>query len=225
MNNLILYHGSPEIVQTPLLEKGKTTNDYGQGFYCTEHESLACEWACTAARGGYANQYELDTAKLKILHLDQLQHPILSWLSLLLQNRIVRLSTPAMKRGKEWIVEHFPTDTSAFDVLVGYRADDSYFQFARAFLNNGLTLGQLALAMRLGNLGKQHVLKSARAFRAISFVDATWADQTVFFPLREARDKNAVEEFNKLLEAEDKDGILLRDLVDGKVPLDDERLQ
>ncbi|MBQ9068089.1 MAG: hypothetical protein IJ131_03370, partial [Eggerthellaceae bacterium] len=77
----------------------------------------------------------------------------------------------------------------------------------------------------LGNLGKQHVLKSARAFRAISFVDATWADQTVFFPLREARDKNAVEEFNKLLEAEDKDGILLRDLVDGKVPLDDERLQ
>ena len=225
METLVLYHGSPEIVQKPLLEKGKQTNDYGQGFYCTEHESLACEWACTAARGGYANKYELDATKLKVLHLDQLQHPTLSWLSLLLQNRIVRLSTPAMKRGKEWIVAHLPTDISTFDVVVGYRADDSYFQFARAFLNNGLTLGQLSLAMRLGNLGEQYVLKSSKVFKQIQFVEATWAEQTTYYPLREARDKHAVEEFNRLLEEEDEGGILLRDLVDGKVSLDDERLR
>ena len=225
MENLVLYHGSPEIVQQPLLEKGKPTNDYGQGFYCTLHESLACEWACTSARGGYANKYELDTGKLKVLHLDQLGHATLSWLSLLLQNRIVRLSTPAMRRGKDWLVKHFPTNIVSYDVVVGYRADDSYFQFARAFLNNSITFEQLSLAMRLGNLGEQYVLKSKKAFKSIRFLDATWADQTVYYPLRDARDKHALEEFNRILEEEDQGGILLRDLIEGRVSLDDERIQ
>ena len=79
--------------------------------------------------------------------------------------------------------------------------------------------------MRLGNLGEQYVLKSAKAFKKIHFIEATWAEQTTYYPLREARDKNAVEEFNRLLEEEDEGGILLRDLVDGKVSLDDERLR
>ena len=108
MSTLTLYHGSPVIVQQPLLEKGKTTNDYGRGFYCTEHESLACEWACTSARGGFANKYSLETNDLSFLHLDRLQYPTLSWLSLFVQNRIVRLSTPTMRRGKEWLIKHLP---------------------------------------------------------------------------------------------------------------------
>ena len=33
----ILYHGSPDIIVQPQLGKGKVYNDYGQGFYCTEH--------------------------------------------------------------------------------------------------------------------------------------------------------------------------------------------
>ena len=45
MNKITLYHGSPERVEQPLLAKGKLTNDYGQGFYCTENLELAKEWA------------------------------------------------------------------------------------------------------------------------------------------------------------------------------------
>ena len=41
MNKITLYHGSPERVEQPLLAKGKLTNDYGQGFYCTENVELA----------------------------------------------------------------------------------------------------------------------------------------------------------------------------------------
>ena len=40
MSKLILYHGSPEIIQTPVFGKGKSYNDYGRGFYCTEHLKL-----------------------------------------------------------------------------------------------------------------------------------------------------------------------------------------
>ena len=59
MSKLILYHGSPEIIQSPVYGKGKINNDYGRGFYCTEHLELAKEWACTEGTDGYVNQYEV----------------------------------------------------------------------------------------------------------------------------------------------------------------------
>lgn len=45
MKNIILYHGTDHQIQAPVLDGGKATNDYGIGFYCTEHYELACEWA------------------------------------------------------------------------------------------------------------------------------------------------------------------------------------
>ena len=36
MSKLTIYHGSPEIIEKPQFGKGKTYNDYGRGFYCTE---------------------------------------------------------------------------------------------------------------------------------------------------------------------------------------------
>lgn len=42
MENVTIYHGSPNIV-TPVFGEGKDYNDYGQGFYCTENLELAKE--------------------------------------------------------------------------------------------------------------------------------------------------------------------------------------
>ena len=41
MSKIILYHGSNEKIERPIFGKGKVYNDYGQGFYCTEHIELA----------------------------------------------------------------------------------------------------------------------------------------------------------------------------------------
>ena len=43
MKKIILYHGSPKIIENPIFGEGKTYNDYGQGFYCTEYLELAKE--------------------------------------------------------------------------------------------------------------------------------------------------------------------------------------
>lgn len=64
--------------------------------------------------------------------------------------------------------ENFLPDITGYDIIVGYRADNSYFSFAKNFVN-AISLPQLQEAMRLGRLGKQVVLKSERAFRQISF--------------------------------------------------------
>ena len=45
MKQIILYHGSTQIIEKPKLRLRKIHNDYGQGFYCTEDYELACEWA------------------------------------------------------------------------------------------------------------------------------------------------------------------------------------
>ena len=60
----ILYHGSLEIISTPMYGQGKVYNDYGQGFYCTESLELAKEWSCAEREDGYVNQYEMDEMKI-----------------------------------------------------------------------------------------------------------------------------------------------------------------
>ena len=167
MSKLTLYHGSPEIIERPLFGKGKTYNDYGKGFYCTESEELAKEWACTEGVDGYANQYEIETSELKVLNLTSEEYTILHWLALLMTYRKIKLTTPVMRRGAEWLKEQFLIDIEEYDVIVGYRADDSYFSFARAFVNNEISLKQLSYAMRLGKLGEQFVLKTEKASRRV----------------------------------------------------------
>ncbi|MDY2594579.1 MAG: DUF3990 domain-containing protein [Oliverpabstia sp.] len=225
MSKLVLYHGSPEIIEKPIYGKGKAYNDYGKGFYCTEILELAKEWACTEGVDGYANQYEIETDNLRILNLSADEYTILHWLALLMTYRKLRLSTPVMKRGAEWLKEHFLVDIDDYDAIIGYRADDSYFSFARAFVNNEISLGQLSHAMRLGKLGEQFVLKSPKAFESTKFVSYKSADNTVYYARRKVRDDEARAAFFAELEKEDIDGLYMRDIIREEVKADDPRLR
>lgn len=225
MSRLRLYHGSPEIVQNPQINKGKAYNDYGRGFYCTEHLELAREWGCNEGVDGYTNQYEIETDNLNILNLSSPEYTVLHWLALLMDNRKVRTSTPVMKRGKEWLKDHYLIDISPYDAIVGYRADDSYFSFARSFLENGISLQQLSYAMRLGKLGEQFVLKSQKAFDEISFVSFAPVDHRQYYAKRKARDDEARAAYRRELDRGDFSGIYMRDLIQGEVDPHDPRIQ
>lgn len=225
MSKLILYHGSPHIVEKPVFGKGKSYNDYGRGFYCTEHIELAKEWACTEDTDGYANQYEIETDGLSILNLSSDDYTILNWLAMLMLHRKGRLSTPIAKRGRAYLIENFLPDFQSYDAVVGYRADDSYFSFARAFVSNTISLKQLSNAMRLGRLGEQFMLKSPKAFDAIKFRSYTVADNTIYYAKRKARDEEARAAYMKELESEDLDGIFMRDIMREEIKQDDSRLR
>lgn len=225
MSKLVLYHGSSEIIEKPIFGKGKTYNDYGRGFYCTESMELAKEWACTEGIDGYANQYEMETDDLKILNLSSGEYTILHWLTLLMTYRKLRLSTPIMKKGAEWLKEHFYVNIEEYDAIIGYRADDSYFSFARAFVSNQISLEQLSHAMKLGKLGEQFVLKSPKAFEKIRFVSYETADNTIYYARRKVRDDGARSAFFAELEKEDMNGIYIRDIIREEVKADDPRLR
>ncbi|MDE5872864.1 MAG: DUF3990 domain-containing protein [Lachnospiraceae bacterium] len=225
MSKLMLYHGSSVIVEHPAFGEGKTYNDYGMGFYCTEHIELAKEWACSENIDGYANQYEVDMSDLSVLNLSSDEFTILNWLAILMLHRKARLSTPLAKRGKEYLIQNFLPEFENHDIIVGYRADDSYFSFARSFVSNEISLRQLGYAMKLGRLGEQFVLKSSKAFDAIKFIGYEIADNTVYYAKRKARDDEARAAYNKELEKEDLDGIFMRDIIREEIKSNDSRLR
>ena len=100
-----LYHGSDKIVEHPELGKGSAKNDYGQGFYCTAHFELACEWASkNEAANGYANEYVLDLSDLKVLDLSDPAYNILNWITLLIQNRTFTSTSPISEQAKKYLI-------------------------------------------------------------------------------------------------------------------------
>lgn len=218
---MTIYHGSHEIVEMPILEKGKIFNDYGQGFYCTEQIELAKEWACGENRSGFVNCYDIDMDGLKLLNLSEAPYSIFHWLALLMENRTISLTAPIMKNAVAWLHQNFLIDTSSYDVIIGYRADDSYFSFAKAFVKNSINVEQLSRAMRLGNLGEQIVLKSEKAFSRIQYQKAEFVDDAIYYPKRKARDERARDDYYKMLGENSLSGVYIIDLMRKEVSVDE----
>jgi hypothetical protein len=172
-----------------------------------------------------ANCYELDTDGLEILNLSAPQYTILHWFALLMKYRTIRLSTPVMKQAHAYLMEHYLLDINRYDVIIGYRADDSYFSFARAFVSNEISLHQLSRAMKLGEPGEQIVLKTQKAFDRIRFVSGIEVANAVYAPLRQKRDDSARAAYRAELEAEDLSGLFIRDIIKEGILPDDPRLQ
>ena len=189
--DLVIYHGSQQIVEVPKFGIGKKYNDYGQGFYCTENIELAKEWACPVKNDGYANKYILHLDGMNVMHLTNGQFNILNWLAILLSNRKFDITSPVGNSAREFILSRFMPDTTNVDVMIGYRADDSYFSFAEDFVNNTISLRDLNRAMQLGTLGEQIVLLSERSFKQIEFANYEIADYREYYYKRAERDQNA----------------------------------
>lgn len=220
---ITLYHGSEQLIEEPTFGKGKLNNDFGLGFYCTESEDLAKEWAVSSLRNGFANRYTLGTEYLNVLSLNSPDFTILNWIAVLVEHRLFSIKTPVARRAKRYLVENFSVNVNAFDVITGYRADDSYFDYAESFLNNGITVEQLARAMRLGKLGEQIVLKSRFAFSKLHYEGFEVADRETYFCLRKARNDEANRIYMEMLE-EESDGLYIQDIMRGGIQNDDPRI-
>lgn len=220
---LTLFHGSEKIIETPTFGEGKKNNDFGLGFYCTESEELAKEWAVSSLRDGFANWYILDTEYLNILNLNSPDYTILNWIAMLVEHRLFSIKTPVARRAKKYLIDNFGINVNAYDLITGYRADDSYFDYAESFLNNAISVEQLAKAMRLGKLGEQVVLKSKFAFSKIQYEGFNVAEKEEFYVLRKSRDDEANQLYLEMLE-EESDGLYIQDIIRGGIKNDDPRI-
>lgn len=163
-----LYHGSKVIVEKPLFGIGSKDNDYGSGFYLTEFKEKAKSWALATGdsdKPGVVNCYTLDTSDLNVLNLDDFG--VFAWVAEIISHRFV--GNVAANEFREEFVGKYKVDTSMADVIIGYRADDSYSTVIDYFMSNKITEQEVRKLFYKGSLGTQYFLKSERAFNTIKF--------------------------------------------------------
>ena len=218
-----IYHGSEKNIIKPIFGEGKKNNDFGLGFYCTKDINLAKEWAVSSLKDGFANKYILNIEYLKILNLNSSEYTILNWIAILVEHRLFSLKTPVAQRAKKYLIDNFGINVNAYDVIIGYRADDSYFDYAESFLNNSITVEQLAKAMKLGKLGEQIVIKSQYAFSCLTYDGFEIAKKEEFYEYRKVRNDNANKMYLNILEDES-DGLYIQDIIRLEIKNNDTRI-
>ena len=89
MEQIILYHGSPNQQVSPQYVLGDEKHGYGKGFCLTDNLEPAKEWLVCRPdeRNGWVHKFSLDITDLKVL--DFQKYNILSWLAELMKHRDV----------------------------------------------------------------------------------------------------------------------------------------
>lgn len=222
-----LYHGSPMVIRKPELNKGRLNNDYGQGFYCTENTEMSKEWACKGKEPpAFSNAYELDLTDLTVLDLSKAPYTVLDWIAVLLKNRTFEIDLEIAHEVRDYLIDNFLPPIDQSDVIIGYRADDSYFNYATTFVNNGLSLSRLNDALRLGKLGLQVALRTEKAFERLSFISAEEVEWSEYHARYVRRDTGAREEWRAVRATKElpTNTVLAYDIIRQGITRNDKRL-
>ena len=170
---MVLYHGSKKIIETPSYKGSNTTNDYGPSFYLTKDLNAAKSWACRNDSVGVVNKYYVNDntySHLRILDLtDKNKYSVLNWLAILMHFRT--LDSTFINNNRlvlEWLHKYY-INVDEYDVIIGYRADDSYFRFPIRFISNDLAFEDLEDVFVSGHLGIQCAFMSEKAIKSLKY--------------------------------------------------------
>ena len=143
-----------------------------------------------------------------------------------LKNRTYWENSTISEAAKKYIAENFMIDTTGYDVIRGYRADDSYFSFARDFVSGTISYRQLSEAMKLGELGEQVVLISEKAFENIRYISNSPADAKIYYKKKKDRDRQARRKYRETKNMENlKDELFMIDIIREGMRQNDSRLR
>lgn len=200
---ITLYHGTPDKIVTPTYGKGDDKHDYGRGFYLTEDIELAKEWAVCRPNeeNGWVHKYELETEGLSIL--DFQEKDVLSWLAELMKHRDAADSKRYRVLSRKFI-DKYGIDTSAYDVIKGWRANASYFYIAKEFVRDNIDIDILEELLSLGSLGIQYCIKTEKAYSHLREIpdDMSIVDYQQFNEKYNKRDINARHKMRDLVDSD-----------------------
>jgi hypothetical protein len=204
MAKIILYHGTPDKVVVPTFGRGDEKHDYGKGFYLSENQELAKEWAVCRPNehNGWLHKYEFDTEDLKILDFEKIN--VLSWLAELMKHRDAADSKRYRVLAKKFI-DKYGIDTSEFDVIKGWRANASYFFIAKEFVRDNIDVDILENLLSLGGLGIQYCIKTEKAYSNLKEIPDSVlpVDYAEFNDKYNKRDIEARKNMRKLVDSDE----------------------
>lgn len=203
MENLILFHGSPNEIVTPTFGLGNEKHDYGMGFYLTESIELAKEWAVCRPdeTNGWVHKFEFDTEGLRILDFQQIN--VLSWLAELMKHRDAS-DTKRYRVLAQKFIDKYGVNTTGYDVIKGWRANASYFYIAKEFVKDNIDIDILEDLLSLGGLGIQYCIKTERAYAKLREVEGSLlpVDYAEFNEKYNERDTTAREKMRQLVDSD-----------------------
>lgn len=110
----------------------------------------------------------IDTDGLHILDFEK--YDVLTWLAELMKHRDAADSKRYRMLAQKFIAK-YGLDTSAYDIIRGWRANASYFYIAKEFVRDNIDLDILPELLSLGGLGIQYCIKSELAFSRLKEIE------------------------------------------------------
>ena len=145
---IILYHGSRQIVEFPEVRIARFNKDFYYGFYCTLFVEQAKRWAVRFDNGGVINEYVyVPDDTLKILKFPEMTE---EWLDFIVSCRL----------GK-------PHD---YDIVEGPMANDTIFNYVQNFVDGKISREAFWELAKFKYPTHQISFHTARALTTLSFV-------------------------------------------------------
>lgn len=116
-NDIILYHGSKGIVESPEIRIQKYNKDFYFGFYCTVLPEQAIRWATRFDGIGYLNEYQY--TQDNSLNIKKFSEMCEEWLDFIV----------ACRTGK----------SHDYDIVEGPMANDTIFNYVQNFVDGKIS--------------------------------------------------------------------------------------
>ena len=92
----------------------------------------------------------------------------MAWVAEVIANRGVTSAIAREFSGE--FVKRYKVNTLNADLIVGYRADDSYGDVIEAFMSGEITVEEVKRLFYKGELGEEYFIKSRNAFDCLKFI-------------------------------------------------------
>ena len=147
---MILYHGSPVIVEVPEIRISRFHKDFYYGFYTTAFYKQVVRWAVRFSGNGYVNQYEYTPNS----NLRQLVFPEMSeeWL--------------------DFIVSCRHGESHEYDIVEGPMANDTIYNYVQDFIDGNISRKAFWELARFKYPTHQISFHTARALETLRFLKA-----------------------------------------------------
>ena len=153
---MILFHGSNIEVTEPRLIRTQRNLDFGKGFYTTSDFGQAAQWALRTTRirqdgRAQVSTYEVDDMAFSSLNVLTFPKADVDWLRYVTQHR------KSMSVANE------------YDVVVGPVANDQTIRTINDYIRGRFPEDIAIRLLKPQRLKDQHVFKTQRALRILSF--------------------------------------------------------
>ena len=128
------------------------SNSFGEGSYFSFNKEIAREY-------GNVNQYSINYDNLNILDLRKMN--LANWISVVATNREINI-TPNLKLPE--------LDISGYDIVIGYRSDNSNLIALKKCLKGNITKSFLSVVLNVDDRNTEICIKSERALNQVKFI-------------------------------------------------------